>query len=71
MSQSKWKVIDENTPRDGTPILLCDDNAMECFIAVYWEYLPINIDYNWTALDQSYHKDWGTHWMPIDEQPMC
>ena len=63
---SEWQPI-ETAPQDGTWVVLCRATDMDCIIAAVWE--AADNDFSWATLDGSYHKNWGTHWMPLPEPP--
>lgn len=69
---SEWQPIDENTPRDGTPILMCvlDEYGYEVFSATY-EPLYAGHEFPWltTTVSGRFGEHIIKHWMPLPSAP--
>jgi hypothetical protein len=65
-----WRTMD-SAPKDGTPILVCDDRLAGGFHQVVsWEPDPRAPGYSWATSDGiGFHESAFTHWMPPPEPP--
>ncbi len=66
-----WQPIDENTPRDGTDILVwMQTEGAEMQQVVHWDDMSKD-DWRWQVTDgPNYHRDMFTHWMPLPASPL-
>ena len=66
VNRPRWKTIDEDTPRDGTELLLLADNG-DIFVGSY-------IDHEWSPYGCckctcAFWPDGCTHWMSLPDKP--
>jgi hypothetical protein len=66
----EWQPI-ETAPKDGTGILVIDDNVMDGFHqVVFWDDDAKQPGWNWATSDgPSFHRECFTHWKPLDKTP--
>jgi len=67
MRYSDWQPI-ETAPRNGDPILVCDNRILDGFHqVVFYEALPEKFNWCWQTSDgPTFHVDAFTHWKPLD-----
>lgn len=64
-----WRLIDENTPRDGTPILACWDNGCGWDYEVVWWGRDPHYPWSTQGSGGSYPEDKFDAWQPLPPPP--
>jgi len=80
MSDDKWISVEEDTPKDGTDVLIVDDGCVGVGLYKKWLssrdwYTYMSSDFwdygGWTGAGVTHPEptDGVTHWLPLPEPP--